>query len=195
MTTTIRAILIAGLFLLIVGVPARYAMMQRASMRNFRVVEPQTIFRSGLMSPAGLERTIREQGIRTVVTLRAEEDGSLKHDVDRAEEALCRSLGIRYEKLAYRNWEAPNGPPPADRTVREFFEIMDQRNEIGPVLVHCLAGKHRTGAYIALYRMEYQGWSNAEAIADMQNAGYDEIDDEPDVKGYLERYVPRRLRR
>lgn len=195
MTTTIRAMLIAGLFFLIVGVPSRYAMMQRASLRNFRVVEPKAIFRSGLMSPAGLERTIREQGIRTVVTLRAEEDGTLKHEVDRAEEALCRSLNIRYEKLAYRNWESPDGRPPADRTVSEFFEIMDRRKELGPILVHCLAGKHRTGAFIALYRMEYQNWSNADAMEEMQNAGYDRIDSEPDVKGYLERYVPRRHRR
>lgn len=195
MTAPIRAILIIGLILLIVGVPVRYAFMQQARMRNFRTVEPQVIYRSGLLSPAGLERAIRENNIRTVVTLRAEEDGTLKHEVDRAEEVLCRSLGIRYEKLAYRNWEAPDGHPPADRTVREFFEIMDRRKEYGPILVHCLAGKHRTGAYIALYRMEYQGWSNADAIADMQDAGYDEIDDEPDVKGYLERYVPRRFRR
>jgi tyrosine-protein phosphatase SIW14 len=192
---TMRTILIAGLVLLIAGVPIRYAFVQQARLRNFRVVEPETIYRSGLLSPAGLERTVRERGIRTVVTLRAEEDGTLKHEVDRAEEAQCRSLGIHYEKLTYRNWEAPNGPPPADRTVREFFAIMDRRKDLGPILIHCLAGKHRTGAYIALYRMEYQDWSNAEAMADMEDAGYDRLDSEPDVKGYLERYVPRQHRR
>lgn len=195
MTAPVRTVLIAGLFLLIVGVPVRYAFVQQARIRNFRVVEPQLIYRSGLLSPAGLERAIREHGIRTVITLRAEEDGSLKHEVDRAEEAYCRSHGIRYEKLAYRNWEGPDAQPPADRTVREFFEIMDRRKELGPVLVHCLAGKHRTGAYIALYRMEYQNWSNAEAMADMEDAGYDRLDSELDVRGYLEHYVPRRQRR
>lgn len=188
MTAPYRFLLIAGMVLLIVGVPARYAFVQQAQMRNFRVVEPKVIYRSGLLSPVGLERVIRENDIRTVITLRAEEDGS---QPDRREEDWCRSRGVHYEKLVYRKWEAPSGPPPADRTVQAFFEIMDRRREIGPVLIHCLAGKHRTGAFIALYRMEYSGWSNADAMEEMQNAGYDRIDREPDVKGYLERYVPR----
>ena len=42
--------------------------------------------------------------------------------------------------------------------------------------------------------MEYQGWPNADAIAEMQAGGYDGIANEDDVRGYLERFVPRKLR-
>jgi protein tyrosine/serine phosphatase len=69
----------------------------------------------------------------------------------------------------------------------------DPRNY--PVLVHCFAGVHRTGAYCAIYRMEYEGWSNAEAIAEMRRCGYDDVDAEWDIYGYLEQYQPRRQRK
>lgn len=169
-------------------VPVRYAYVTQARQRNFREVDPGLLYRSGKLSPAGLERAVREYGIKTVVNFRAEESGP---QPDAAEEALCRSLGLRYERVVYRAWVAPAGPPPADRSVAEFFALTDRRKEIGPILVHCLAGKHRTGAFVALYRMEYQGWRSDEALSEMRDIGYEDIDKEDDVRGYLERYVPR----
>jgi tyrosine-protein phosphatase SIW14 len=60
-----------------------------------------------------------------------------------------------------------------------------------PVLVHCFGGIHRTGAYCAIYRMEYEHWSNAQAIAELRAGGYKDLDDEWDLLGYLEQYRPR----
>jgi protein tyrosine/serine phosphatase len=56
------------------------------------------------------------------------------------------------------------------------------------VLVHCCAGVHRTGAYCAIYRMEFEGWTNAEALAEMKALGYSNLDEEWDIRGYLESY-------
>lgn len=188
-----RIFLIAILFLLIFGVPVRYAYMQQAKLRNWRVVEPGMLYRSGKLSLSGLERAIRENNIKTVLTFRAEETGP---QPDPEEEAFCRQLGIRYERIVYRRWSSDSvGPPPAEKSVQEFFRLMDQRQNIGPILVHCLAGKHRTGAFVALYRMEYQHWPNEDAIAEMQAGGYEGIANEDDVRGYLERYIPRAHRR
>jgi protein tyrosine/serine phosphatase len=172
-------------------VPVRYAYVTQARQRNFREVDPGVLYRSGKLSPAGLARAVREYGIKTVVNFRAVETGT---QPDEAEEAQCRALGLRYERVVYRAWESPSGPPPADQSVREFFALMDRRKEIGPILVHCMAGKHRTGAFVALYRMEYQGWANHQALAEMRDIGYEDIDKEDDVRGYLERYVPRARR-
>jgi protein tyrosine/serine phosphatase len=36
-----------------------------------------------------------------------------------------------------------------------------------PVLVHCFAGVHRTGAHIAIYRMVHDRWPNAKALGFM----------------------------
>jgi hypothetical protein len=40
--------------------------------------------------------------------------------------------------------------------------------------------------------MECHGWSNAEAMHELKELGYDNLDREADVRGYLERYVPAR---
>jgi protein tyrosine/serine phosphatase len=58
-----------------------------------------------------------------------------------------------------------------------------------PVLVHCFAGIHRTGAFCALYRMEFDGWSNEQAVQEMKELGY--ADYHRDVFAYLRRYQPR----
>ena len=64
----------------------------------------------------------------------------------------------------------------------------DERNY--PVLIHCFAGLHRTGAFCAIYRMEYEHWTNDQAIAEMRACGYKDLEDEWDLLGYLESYRP-----
>jgi hypothetical protein len=38
--------------------------------------------------------------------------------------------------------------------------------------------------------MEFEHWSNADAISEMKACGYRNIDDEWDLLGYLEKYQP-----
>jgi protein tyrosine/serine phosphatase len=40
------------------------------------------------------------------------------------------------------------------------------------VLIHCKAGLHRTGVLSAVYRMEYQGWTRAQAYAELKAHGF-----------------------
>jgi protein tyrosine/serine phosphatase len=42
-----------------------------------------------------------------------------------------------------------------------------------PVWVHCTAGRDRTGAMCAVYRMEYDHWSAEQALAEMREYGFD----------------------
>jgi len=42
-----------------------------------------------------------------------------------------------------------------------------------PVLVHCVAGRDRTGTACAAYRMEYDGWGPERAAAEMREYGFD----------------------
>jgi hypothetical protein len=73
--------------------------------------------------------------------------------------------------------------------VRRFREVMSDPASY-PVLLHCLAGIHRTGIFTAIYRMEFEHWSNADAMAEMRACGYVELDEHVDVLGYLESYRP-----
>jgi tyrosine-protein phosphatase SIW14 len=73
--------------------------------------------------------------------------------------------------------------------VIKFREIMNNPAN-HPVLVHCLAGKHRTGAMCAVFRMEQDHWSNQQAIKEVELYGFDNLSETFDVLRYLEQYRP-----
>ena len=75
-----------------------------------------------------------------------------------------------------------------------FYGGLVQARNVLSVLMHCFAGIHRSGAFCAVFRMEYDGWSNERAIAELRACGYRDLDDEWDLLAYLETYRPRRLR-
>jgi protein tyrosine/serine phosphatase len=171
---------------LIVGGPLGYASYRQGQLRHFRVVHDGVLYRSGQLSLAGLQRVVHDYGIRTVVTLR-DADTLGKPAPDLEEEDYCRCHGLHYCRITPRHWDRPDGTIPAEVGVRQFLAVMDDpANQ--PVLIHCFAGVHRTGAYCAVYRIEYEGWSNAAAIAEMKRCGYLNLDEELDVLGYVERY-------
>jgi tyrosine-protein phosphatase SIW14 len=174
----------------IVGGPYAYSRYRQANYRNFRVVEEGKLYRSGQMSLPALKSTIEEYNIKTVISLRyAEKDGD--RPPDWREEEFCNKNGIRYVRIRPREWhDMGQGFVPADQPVAELLKVMDDPT-IYPALIHCFAGMHRTGSFCSIYRMEYQQWSNAEAMAELKALGYKNLDKEEDVQGYLENYVPR----
>jgi tyrosine-protein phosphatase SIW14 len=192
MVRSVRFILGMFITLTLIGGPIGYAHFRQAYSRNFRVVREDVLYRSGQMSIAGLKCAIHDHGIKTVVTLR----DSLYSDnppPDLEEEEYCKAQGINYRRISPRTWWAPVAPIPAEEGVRIFRDVMDNPANF-PVLIHCYAGIHRTGAFCAVYRMEYEQWSNAEAIAELRANGYKDLDDEWDLLGYLEQYQPRSQR-
>jgi tyrosine-protein phosphatase SIW14 len=169
--------------ILVIG-PYGYAMYRKHTCRNFRVVEDGVLYRSGQMSLAGLKRAAYEYGIKTVITLRYAENPA-DPPPDLAEEEFCKRESITHYRLPYLPWWASDGSVPAEKNVQKFLKIMrDPANY--PVLVHCFAGIHRTGSLCAIYRMEFDHWTNAEAMQEMKNLGY--TDDHMDVQAYLEHY-------
>ncbi len=182
---------VCGFFIaaLLVGGPAGYAWYEQANIRNFRVVRDGVLYRSGQLSRSGLQRVVHDHGIKTVITLRdAARAGDPPPDLD--EEEYCRAQEIHYVRISPRSWWSPDGTVPAEEGVRQFREVMDNPDR-QPVLIHCFGGIHRTGAFCAIYRMEYEHWTNAQAVAELRACGYDRLDDEWDILEYLEQYHPR----
>jgi hypothetical protein len=180
----------AGIILgVLVGVPLTYTLWSRQQYRNFHVVREGVLYRSGQLPEGGLKRVIYDHHIKTVVTLRYP-SASDKPAPDAAEERMCLEQGLHYFRLPYQSWSGreDDGAVPAEANVQQFLEIMkDPRNH--PVLVHCFAGIHRTGAMCAVYRMEFEHWSPQQAMQEMKDMGY--AAHHQDVFGYLERYQSR----
>jgi protein tyrosine/serine phosphatase len=172
----------------IVGAPLVYARYRHNRLRNFHVVRDGVLYRSGQLSKNGLIRVLHDYGIKTVVTLRS---GKLPGELppDLAEEEYCKKGEINYIRLPQLPWEGPDGSVPNEVNVIAFREIMrDPANY--PVLVHCLAGKHRTGSMCAVFRMEQDYWTNQQAIDELRTYGFDKLDETLDVLGYMEQYRP-----
>jgi protein tyrosine phosphatase (PTP) superfamily phosphohydrolase (DUF442 family) len=144
--------------------------------KRLRVVTHGKVYRSGCMTAPGLEAAIKAYGIRTVINLMEESaDPDLQaHSFASAsvkESAVVEKCGARLVMLTLslvpRNQDHVSRP----ESIERILEILDDPATY-PVLVHCKAGLHRTGVLVALYRMEYEGWSRQQALAEMRDNGF-----------------------
>lgn len=164
----------AAIAFFITAAPFFYYRATYTTYKRLRVVEEGRLYRSGCMTADGFEEAIRRYGIRTVINLQEEaEDPDLPtrylSPLSEKESELCRRLGVRYELLMV-DLKMPNSDEPPD-SIASFYKLMDDP-DIYPVLIHCRAGLHRTGCLVALYRMEYNGWTKDEALAELRGHGF-----------------------
>jgi protein tyrosine/serine phosphatase len=182
--------LIAGL--LVVG-PLWYYHLERKHYRNFREVVPETLYRSGQLSPQGLAKVCNEYGIKTIVCLRENDRIDDKNPAqERWEETFALNNYITFVRLPPRSWWAVEGQePPAMVNVRRFLEVLnDPVKYPRPILLHCFAGEHRTGVYVAIYRMEVDHWTREQAVEELMRYGYVNFHKEEDVRTFVLNYVP-----
>jgi protein tyrosine/serine phosphatase len=118
------------------------------------------LYRSGQLTASQLTAAIKRQGIRTIVNLQ------MPGDELAAERELSARLGVDFVNL----------PMPGDGfgeewQFREILKITDDPQR-RPVLVHCARGTCRTGAAVALYRFERDGWTLEDVATEMRRQTY-----------------------
>ena len=180
---TLFALCIVGLM---VGGPWAYKTYRDRRSRNFHVVRDGVLYRSGQLNVPGLDRLRKEYGIRTVVSLR---DGERADE--QAEEAWAGKYYVKFLRLPPKPWHNRNGggPIPAEENLAKFRQVLADPDNY-PVLVHCQGGIHRTGAFCAVYRMDCEGWTNQEAMAEMRSLRYTMLDEHEDLLEFLVKYRP-----
>jgi tyrosine-protein phosphatase SIW14 len=160
--------------------------------RRLRVVEPGVLYRSGCLTREGFVDAVRELHIKTIVNLQDEfPDPDLREsffDTSTSSEVdLCKRLGVRYFFLPPDLVPRPRMDRERPKAIDRFLEIMDDPDNY-PVLVHCKAGLHRTGAMIAVYRMEYNGWPAGLALREARaNGWWDFMSSTGNL--YIEQYI------
>ncbi len=120
---------------------------------NFEKVDGK-LFRGGQPSPEGF-RKLKGMGVTSIVNLRLE---------DPSEEAIVKELGMDYRRIPL-----PDTVPPTKEQVAEFLDLM-RSSKKDKVYVHCAAGKNRTGAMVAVWRME-NGMNPSEALKEALRLG------------------------
>ncbi len=103
--------------------------------------------------------TLKKMGIRTVINLRTS-----MSEKKQVEAAGIRSIEVPIE-MSRNGLKAK-----VDRVVALMADPANQ-----PVFVHCRQGRDRTGIVVAAYRMKIQGWTLAEAEAEMDSFGFNHI--------------------
>ena len=136
---------------------------------HFDVVKPNILYRSGQLNPQQLEAAVKRYGLKTIVS------GQIAGKGVEEERAIARRLKVDFLNL----------PMPGDGFGQEaqFREVLKQVDdpEKRPVLVHCARGTCRTGAAVALYRFERDGWTIQDVAEEMRRQTYRE--------GWLPGYV------
>lgn len=121
--------------------------------------------------------TLKALGIRTVIDMRTSES-----EKQQVEAAGMKAVAIPIEM-------SRNGlQEKVDRVVALMADPANQ-----PVYVHCRHGQDRTGIVVAAYRMKHQGWSLADAEAEMQAFGFNDV--WVNFKKFIRRYGAELIKR
>lgn len=145
---------VASLALLVLGTPllAAPAPDLAALPDNFGEVTPW-LYRGSQPSKDEL-RELARIGVRTVIDLRRGTRSSMQR--------LAAELGIDYVTIPMSARQEMS-----DADIAAFLAIVDDPAR-RPVYVHCLAGKHRTGVMVALYRVLREEMSGEAAYEEME---------------------------
>jgi tyrosine-protein phosphatase SIW14 len=183
--------------LVVVGVPLGYYRASYVHARRLRVVTEGKLYRCGQLPAAGFREAFQRFGIRTVVNIREEDRDPLLPDDwlaqwrgrkgTQTEAEVCRAAGVRYVQIDGGVIDCPEGGRPA--AVDAFLKVCDDPAN-HPILVHCKAGRDRTGLMCAIWRMEYEGRTKARAVAELKANGFATFA-ATDGNAYLDRLILR----
>jgi len=115
------------------------------------------LYRSGQPTAGGFAAAER-LGVRTVVNLRSAHTDS----------PLLAGTGLRYVEIPCHQWSMD------DDDVAAFLKVATDP-AMRPVLVHCAAGRDRTGLAVASYRVAVDGWSHADAERERRAFGSNSV--------------------
>ena len=157
---------------------------------NFETITEGKVYKSGVIPPDELESYIKKYNIKSVVDLRFPGTEDLVNNPEIPKELTAERDAIaKIKGVTYFN----NGSDqvPNQKNLDVFFKIMDDKINY-PVLIHCYHGVGRAEMYSALYRIEYEKWSNEEARNGVRSIiKFSSFDDGTPKGEYLKAYKSR----
>jgi uncharacterized protein (TIGR01244 family) len=173
-----------ALLLAIAGMPAPLyaspaaAVASAAALSNIHIDNfgrvTDTYFRGG--QPQGHDYAdLAAAGIKTIINLTSE-------DAQANERAMTEAAGMRYVNIPMTTHVVPTAAQ-----IKQFLAIVTDA-AAQPVYVHCVGGRHRTGVMTAVYRMAADGWSAAQAVAEMKQYKFGLDFLHPEFKNFVMAY-------
>jgi len=144
--------------LVFVAVVAAYVWQVNINYR-FETITPDKVYKSAAIPPDKIDDYLVKHHIKTVIDLREPGEHDLP-DPTQPNEILAEANAVA--KVNVRHVNIPSDQVPTHETLSKFFAVMDDKNSY-PVLIHCHDGTGRAVIYSAIYRVEYENWSDAAA--------------------------------
>lgn len=150
--------------------------------KRFGVVVPGVLYRSGQISDAMLEPTVREHNIAAIIDL-----NGIEPDLpgQSAEIEMAQEMKLDH----YRFQLGGDGTGDIARYADAIETIAKCRTEGKPVLVHCAAGSQRTGGVVASYRVLVLKEDPKNAVAEMARYDWDPVED-VDLLAFVNGHMP-----
>jgi protein tyrosine/serine phosphatase len=79
--------------------------------------------------------------------------------------------------------------PPTSEALAQFLAVVND-SASGPVYVHCVGGKHRTGVMTAAYRMTKDAWTADQAFREMKQYKFGADFLHPEFKKFVYAFRP-----
>jgi tyrosine-protein phosphatase SIW14 len=142
-------------FLLALSLPVFGGSVQ--GIHNFYQVD-EHVYRGAQPTDEGFQY-LAKIGVKTVIDLRGAGEGR------RNEESVVTAAGMKYINIPMTGLT-----PPSEAEITKILGMLED-GTTSPVFVHCQRGADRTGAVIASYRIEHDGWDNARALKEAMANG------------------------
>jgi len=158
---------------------------------NFETITEGKVYKSGVIPPDELESYVTKYHIKSIVDLRFPGTTDLTNNPEIPAELTAEQNAIaKIKGVNYFN----NGSEqvPKQENLDRFFKIMDNKDNY-PVLIHCYHGIGRGEMYSALYRIEYENFTNEAARQGVRTlVKFSSFDDGTPKGEYLKSYKSRK---
>jgi predicted protein tyrosine phosphatase len=158
---------------------------------NFETITDGKVYKSGVIPPDELENYVAKYHIKSIVDLRFPGTTDLTNNPEITAELTAEQNAIaKIKGVNYFN----NGSDqvPKQENLDRFFKIMDNKDNY-PVLIHCYHGIGRGEMYSALYRIEYENFTNEAARQGVRTiVKFSSFDDGTPKGEYLKSYKSRK---
>lgn len=158
---------------------------------NFETITEGKVYKSGVIPPDEIADYVKKYHIKSIVDLRFPGTADLVNnpeipkELTEEQEAVGKIKGVNY-------FNNGSDQVPKQENLDSFFRIMDNKDNY-PVLIHCYHGIGRAEMYSAIYRIEYENFTNEEARSGVRTLiKWSSFDDGTPKGEYLKAYKSRK---
>ncbi len=158
---------------------------------NFETITEGKVYKSGMIPPDQIESYVKKYHIKSIVDLRFPGTADLVNNPEVPAELTAEKNAV--EKIKGVNYfNDGSDQVPKQENLDIFFKVMDNPDNY-PVLIHCYHGVGRAEMYSALYRIEYENFTNEQARQGVRALiKFSSFDDGTPKGEYLKAYKSRK---